>query len=342
MKSLDILGGYSRRIIVMIIGLFMVASLSTDAAFAAQTTIFGPQKLTVPRSKKITYSVNVAGFYNGALGSLAVIQGNGLDIPTTPCTGTKHQIQLCKATRSAELAKRPDSIQVSLNGNVVMPKGAIAKTQGGSRIAVAVNLSNALVIKMNGNKGTYATFSLSSENVAPLQNPTADFSFTPSSGTAPLTVAFDASSSTSPNGSITSYSWDFGDGTSEFGTINTSHDYVTAGTFAITLTVTDSAGKSATKSSAITVTQPQAPVASFTYTVDSSTGAIILAADGSSSSSPNGVILDYIWIWGDGSPNDNGALASHTYAAAGTYDVALFVTDSAGYSSIVTQSITVP
>ena len=41
-------------------------------------------------------------------------------------------------------------------------------------------------------------------------------SATPSTGTAPLIVSFDGSGSTTPNGTITSWAWSFGDGT--FGT----------------------------------------------------------------------------------------------------------------------------
>ncbi|GEM_PF-1306362 len=62
-----------------------------------------------------------------------------------------------------------------------------------------------------------------------------------SSGIAPLTINFDASSTVDTDGSITSWQWDFGDGNGENGETVT-HTYVNAGTYTATLTVTDNIG----------------------------------------------------------------------------------------------------
>jgi len=68
--------------------------------------------------------------------------------------------------------------------------------------------------------------------------PTAAFSLTPPSGSTPLTVNFDATTSTDAGGSIIGYRWNFGDGT--VGTGKTvSHVYTEAGSYPITLTVFD-------------------------------------------------------------------------------------------------------
>lgn len=56
-----------------------------------------------------------------------------------------------------------------------------------------------------------------------------------------LTCSFDASASTDPDGTIASYAWTFGDGTT--GTTATpSHAYAKSGTYPVTLTVTDDRG----------------------------------------------------------------------------------------------------
>ena len=61
-------------------------------------------------------------------------------------------------------------------------------------------------------------------------------------------TAFDASASTATCGDIAAYRWDYGDGTVETtSTPTASHVYATPGTYAVTLTVTDSAGTSTTK-----------------------------------------------------------------------------------------------
>ncbi len=65
-------------------------------------------------------------------------------------------------------------------------------------------------------------------------------------------VAFDASASSDPDGTITLYIWDFGDGNVTAGQ-QVVHVYQTAGNYTATLTVTDNDGATDTASVAITV-----------------------------------------------------------------------------------------
>lgn len=65
-------------------------------------------------------------------------------------------------------------------------------------------------------------------------------------------VSFDGSGSSDPDGSITSYSWNFGDGGSDLG-VTTTHSYATAGTYTVTLAVTDNEGASSQDTAIITV-----------------------------------------------------------------------------------------
>ncbi len=74
---------------------------------------------------------------------------------------------------------------------------------------------------------------------------------TPASGVAPLTVDFSATIST--GATITSYAWNFGDGTTSTGTATTSHTYTTAGTYTATLTITDNTGQSTSKNVTVSV-----------------------------------------------------------------------------------------
>lgn len=82
--------------------------------------------------------------------------------------------------------------------------------------------------------------------------PVADFSGTPLTGAAPLTVTFTDLTTNAP----TSWSWNFGDGgTSTLQ--NPSHAYTTAGSYAVTLTASNTCGpNTATKPNYITVTAP--------------------------------------------------------------------------------------
>lgn len=90
--------------------------------------------------------------------------------------------------------------------------------------------------------------------------PAAVMSATPSTGPAPLTVTFDGSQSTDPDGTVTSWAWSFGDGSSGTGPVTT-HVYSTPGNYTASLTVVDSGGASSTTTGTIVVTglPPAAP-----------------------------------------------------------------------------------
>jgi len=93
----------------------------------------------------------------------------------------------------------------------------------------------------------------------PNQPPVASFSYSPQNPVVNETITFDASASTDPDGNITSYEWDFGDGN----VTNTTHEilnhsYSEAGSYEVTLTVTDDDGVTNSTTKEITVYPPVA------------------------------------------------------------------------------------
>ena len=109
-----------------------------------------------------------------------------------------------------------------------------------------------------------------------------------------LDCSFDGSTS-SDDQSIDSYVWDFGDLTADVGVTST-HLYGASGTFDVTLTVTDNEGLSASTTQSISVVDPTAPIADFTFTCDS----VNCDFDGSTSSSPTGDVVSYVWDFDNG------------------------------------------
>lgn len=93
------------------------------------------------------------------------------------------------------------------------------------------------------------------------QAPTA--SFTSSSNG--LQAAFDGSGSRDPDGTIASYAWNFGDGTPAGSGPTTTHGYAAAGTYSVTLTVTDNAGATQAVTNPVTVTSGAGPLASDSF-----------------------------------------------------------------------------
>ena len=104
------------------------------------------------------------------------------------------------------------------------------------------------------------------------QPPVANFVATPTSGVAPLTVAFDASLSSDPDGTIASYSWAFGDGGTATG-VTASHQYVAAGSYNAVLTVRDNLNLTSTKTVVITATPGQTAPAAPSNLTGSASGA---------------------------------------------------------------------
>jgi PKD repeat protein len=105
-----------------------------------------------------------------------------------------------------------------------------------------------------GNVGTYtiaATYPINT-NVPPL----AQLSASVTSGLTPLTVNFSSAGSTDLNGSIVSFDWDFGDGTTATGA-TVSKTYTNAGDFTVALVVTDNGGlRSGQSTTTIKTTAP--------------------------------------------------------------------------------------
>lgn len=129
------------------------------------------------------------------------------------------------------------------------------------------------------------------------RTPTADYDYSPSNPTVGEEVTFDAANSTDPDGSITSYEWDFdGDGNPDAIGQSVSHSFQSSDVHTVSLTVTDSDGISDSVLRTISVAEelnhPPSAAAGPNQTV---TEGDPVTLDGSGSKDPDDDQLSYSW-----------------------------------------------
>jgi len=143
----------------------------------------------------------------------------------------------------------------------------------------------------------------------------------------PVPTEFDGSASSSPNGEIISYQWDFGDGGTGTG-VTAEHLYEQFGDFTVILTVTDDTNAA---SSCTTVTEvhcvadayPFCEIEPWNLEISLGEDAVF---DGSQSRGACSKIVWYEWDFGDGT-TANGVKVSHRYQEPGQFNVGLLVYD---------------
>ncbi len=90
-----------------------------------------------------------------------------------------------------------------------------------------------------------------------------------------LTCDFDASPSSDLDGSIVSYAWDFGDGSSSGITVN--HTFSESGTYTVILSVSDNGGSGDTQAQTVSVSAPATVVLYFSLGSDGTVGGLSVA-----------------------------------------------------------------
>ncbi len=206
---------------------------------------------------------------------------------------------------------------------------------GDSNISIDANPTHAYA-----SNGTYTvklvitdeygcTDSITKVNYISIVTPTANFSVSDSSGTCPpLIVTF---TNTSLN--YTSFSWDFGDGTSSLAP-NPSHFYDIPGTYIAILTVTGPGGCTSTKEQNITV---RGPYGSFTYSPLAGCQPLKVNFVGTTIDR-----VSFIWDFSDGNTlATTDSVVSHTYTIPGSYVPKMILVDISGCTVPITGPDTI-
>jgi len=167
----------------------------------------------------------------------------------------------------------------------------------------------------------------------------------PYTGDEGSSIEFDGSESSDPDGTIDSYEWDFGDGTSGTGS-NPTHAYADNGEYTVTLTVTDDDGGTGIDNAAATISNV-APTADAGGPYTGYVGQAVTFA-GSATDPGTADVLTYEWdfVYDTAFTVDTSGVdltnPSHTYDSEGLYTVALCVSDDdGGVSTIFTATVTI-
>jgi len=226
------------------------------------------------------------------------------------------------AVKAVELRRVSSGYRVVAMGTEPLPPDSIVDG------AYQVNLT------VTDDRGAVGTLT-QSVTVATSQ-PTALFVSSPSMPSVGAPVFFDASGAraTVPGGTLVSHAWVFWDGATASGK-TTSHAFIFAGTFNVTLTVTDNVGERSTSSASVQV--GGTVTAAFTATTTPLVGDRVVNFDASAST---GTGLTYTWNFGDGAPETvTTATTTHAFQDDAARNVVLTVTDIEGNSASTTNTV---
>jgi PKD repeat protein len=279
---------------------------------------FGDSTYSTQKNPMHTYSA--AGNYTV---TLTVSSENGTDSKTSIINVSEYSVlPVSDFSTNVSSGYAPLSVQfLDLSQNVSgwnwnFGDGAFSTQPNPTHVYSSVGSYTVNLIASNAN-GTNSKSAIITVSERPLF-PVADFSTSVTSGYAPLSVQF-----TDLSKNAASRSWNFGDGAVSTQT-NPAHTYSSAGSYTVTLTVSNNNGTNP-KSATITVSErPILPVADFsTNTVSGYAPLSVQFTDLSQYAASRS------WNFGDGAVSTQ-TNPGHTYSSAGSYTVTLTVSNTNG------------
>jgi len=210
--------------------------------------------------------------------------------------------------------------------------------------------SYTVLLRLADNGGATATATIAITVADPVYPPPTASAGGPYGGTEGQSLTFDGSASTSPAPGAPSYDWNFGDNSAHGTGVNPAHSYSDNGTYTVTLLVTDGAGTASQPSQTTATITNSAPVLGPLSGPTNPTPGTALTVSANFTDAGTLDTHSASFDWGDGTSSagtiteSSGAgstSASHTYATAGLYTVALTLADNDGLGSTGTLTLNV-
>jgi plastocyanin len=327
-------------------------------------------------AKYKTSVVNQTGSWIATLTPNSYNDGNGNTGPAAKLTNSPQLVPATLTARMNATAYVPIGQQVNFNATFTYPDGTILQSPSGTVLASLIYIGTPSVTdtfsgvfdsglnhwfgsytpRTNDPGGLWSLVVSGSDTSSPpnsgsgqkpvtLQDrpPIASFTTTPSSAPTATALTFNGTASYDPDGTVVSYSWDFGDQATGTGSVVT-HSYAYARTYTVTLTVTDNGGVMGSTTSQVVITD-RPPVVSFnpspaTVNTGQSVTLSITVSD------PDGTISSTRVDWGDTIVQlYSGAItgATHSYISTGSstskiFTIIITATDNnASYTSTSSQ-----
>lgn len=314
-------------------------SVSTDTSQALTVTVNSP---TICGGQSVTLRASGASSYlwsNGTtLDSLVVTPLADTTFTVTGTTGSCHGTAIAHVTVSSSLLLAVTSDTIC-EGEIatLIASGATTYTWSAGATASGTNTATASPTSLATYTVTGTTGSCSGTVAATVlvnSKPVALFADT--TGCENAAVLF-LDSSTTATGVISTYSWNFNDGSASSTASNPMHVFTNAGLYNVELQIANNFGCKDTVVKAIQVFY--SPVVSFFHN-DVCLGDTVHLLN-ASTVDPSTSITNYFWAMGDGSPSLTTQNVDHYYSTAGTYQVTLAITSADGCSQAITIDVKV-
>jgi PKD repeat protein len=297
-------------------------TITQNSIYANGTVSTVPRGIDLTPFGKVNTAANASTYVNDAIIAPVLSNATPTSIHATTCASCV--VELFIADGAAGLAGSGQTYLAT----------STADSNGSANFSLTTAVGKvvtATATNTNGSTSEFAT-NVQMPNPSPSDHPpTASFT----QSCTGLACSFNGSASSDTDGTILSYTWNFGDGTPTVTGATVQHTFAPGGPYTVMLTVVDNGGASGSQSQQVTVADLP-PTASF---LGGCTG-LSCAFDATKSSDPDNGTLSYSWNFGD-TTSGTGVQTSHTFAAPGPYTVALTVSDGQGGQNTTSQQFTV-